>query len=125
MKLLIKSAWGSDDPTKACFPFLHANAFAEALTHDLKELGKDGHFRVGFDPDFHAPAAHDPRAAKETTDGGATWHAFTSDYQQAAPVSPAITFGDAQAGYATVRGSIQRTIDGGAHWTSLRTPGTF
>jgi predicted peroxiredoxin len=30
MKLLIKSAWGSDDPTKAAFPFLHANAFAEA-----------------------------------------------------------------------------------------------
>ena len=66
-----------------------------------------------------------PGNSKETTDGGATWHAFTSDYQQAAPVSPAITFGDAQAGYATVRGSIQRTIDGGAHWTSLRTPGTF
>jgi predicted peroxiredoxin len=30
MKLLIKSAWGSDESTKACFPFLHANAFAEA-----------------------------------------------------------------------------------------------
>ena len=30
MKLLIKSAWGSDDPTKAAFAFLHANAFAEA-----------------------------------------------------------------------------------------------
>jgi len=30
MKILIKSAWGSDDPTKAAFPFLHANAFAEA-----------------------------------------------------------------------------------------------
>ena len=30
MKLLIKSAWGSDDPTKAAFPFLHANAFVEA-----------------------------------------------------------------------------------------------
>ena len=29
-KILIKSAWGSDDPTKAAFPFLHANAFAEA-----------------------------------------------------------------------------------------------
>ena len=28
--VLIKSAWGSDDPTKAAFPFLHANAFAEA-----------------------------------------------------------------------------------------------
>ena len=30
MKVLIKSPWGSDDPTKAAFPFLHANAFAEA-----------------------------------------------------------------------------------------------
>ena len=29
-KNLIKSAWGSDDPTKAGFAFLHANAFAEA-----------------------------------------------------------------------------------------------
>ncbi len=29
-KVLIKSAWGSDDPTKAAFPFLHANALAEA-----------------------------------------------------------------------------------------------
>jgi predicted peroxiredoxin len=30
MKILIKSAWGSDDPTKAAFAFLHGNAFAEA-----------------------------------------------------------------------------------------------
>jgi uncharacterized protein involved in oxidation of intracellular sulfur len=30
MKVLIKSAWGSGDPTQATFPFLHANAFAEA-----------------------------------------------------------------------------------------------
>ena len=30
MNVLIKSAWGSDDPTKAAFAFLHANAFAEA-----------------------------------------------------------------------------------------------
>jgi len=30
MKVLIKSAWGSDEPTKAAFAFLHANAFAEA-----------------------------------------------------------------------------------------------
>ena len=29
MKVLVKSAWGSDDPTKAAFPFLHANALAE------------------------------------------------------------------------------------------------
>lgn len=30
MRLLIKSAWGSADPTQAAFPFHHANAFAEA-----------------------------------------------------------------------------------------------
>lgn len=29
-RILIKSAWGSDDPTKAAFAFLHANALLEA-----------------------------------------------------------------------------------------------
>jgi predicted peroxiredoxin len=29
-KILVKSAWGSNDPTQAAFPFLHANALAEA-----------------------------------------------------------------------------------------------
>ncbi|MDP9281246.1 MAG: hypothetical protein M3P38_04030 [Chloroflexota bacterium] len=65
-----------------------------------------------------------PNDSPETTDGGATWHAYTTDYQQAAGVAPQIVFGDANVGYATVRGALQRTVDGGAHWTSLRTPGT-
>ena len=30
MKILIKSAWGSGDPTQAAFAFNHALAFAEA-----------------------------------------------------------------------------------------------
>ncbi len=30
LKIMIKSAWGSDDPTKAAFPFLHADALSEA-----------------------------------------------------------------------------------------------
>ena len=30
MKVLIKSAWGSDESTKAAFAFLHANAVKEA-----------------------------------------------------------------------------------------------
>ena len=30
LKIMFKSAWGSDDPTKAAFPFLHGNALAEA-----------------------------------------------------------------------------------------------
>ncbi|MGH7905650.1 MAG: hypothetical protein ACREP6_03390 [Candidatus Binataceae bacterium] len=29
-KILIKSAWGSDETTKAAFAFLHGNALAEA-----------------------------------------------------------------------------------------------
>jgi photosystem II stability/assembly factor-like uncharacterized protein len=65
-----------------------------------------------------------PSAMKETTDGGTTWHSFATDYTQAAPIAPEIVFADALVGYATVRGGIQRTIDGGAHWTGLKTPGT-
>jgi predicted peroxiredoxin len=30
LKILMKSAWGSDDPTKAAFPFSHASALIEA-----------------------------------------------------------------------------------------------
>jgi predicted peroxiredoxin len=29
-RILVNRAWDSDDPTKAAFPFLHANALAEA-----------------------------------------------------------------------------------------------
>lgn len=60
---------------------------------------------------------------EETTDSGATWHSFASDYSQAAGVVPYAVFADASVGYATVRGSIQRTVDGGAHWTAITTPG--
>ena len=34
-RILIKSAWGSDDPTKAAFPFLHGNALSEH-GHDVQ-----------------------------------------------------------------------------------------
>jgi predicted peroxiredoxin len=30
LKIMIKSAWGSDDPTKAAFPFLHGLALSDA-----------------------------------------------------------------------------------------------
>ena len=35
MKIMMKSAWGSDDPTKAGFAFLHGHALAEA-GHDVQ-----------------------------------------------------------------------------------------
>jgi photosystem II stability/assembly factor-like uncharacterized protein len=60
----------------------------------------------------------------ETTDSGKTWHPYASDYSQAAPVAPVIVFGDSLVGYATVRGEIQSTVDGGVHWVMIKTPGT-
>jgi photosystem II stability/assembly factor-like uncharacterized protein len=65
-----------------------------------------------------------PGSSQETTDSGASWHAYTTDFSQGAPIAPDVMFGDASVGYATVRGSIQRTTDGGAHWTAIKTPGT-
>lgn len=65
-----------------------------------------------------------PGEFQETNDAGSSWRDLATDYSQAAPVPAAIVFADASVGYATVRGSIQRTMDGGAHWTQLRTPGT-
>lgn len=66
-----------------------------------------------------------PGQTMETTDAGKSWHAYAADYGQAAPVPPHVVFGDPQVGYATVRGSIKRTLDGGRHWMAIRTPGTF
>ncbi len=35
LKIMMKSAWGSDDPTRAAFPFAHALVLAEA-GHDVQ-----------------------------------------------------------------------------------------
>jgi hypothetical protein len=41
LKIMFKSAWGSDDPTKAAFPFFHANAVVPVGWPPLAEaLGK-------------------------------------------------------------------------------------
>ena len=32
LKIMMKSAWGSDDPTKAAFPFLHGLALGKPAT---------------------------------------------------------------------------------------------
>jgi len=62
--------------------------------------------------------------SQETTDAGATWHAFAADYGQASPYAPVVIFPDPEVGYATnSRGGFQRTVDGGLHWRSLKTPG--
>jgi photosystem II stability/assembly factor-like uncharacterized protein len=65
-----------------------------------------------------------PSVWQETTDAGANWHDFPTDYPSAAGVAPLVEFADASFGFMTIRFSILRTSDGGAHWTFLKTPGT-
>lgn len=67
-----------------------------------------------------------PGSGRETTDAGASWHPYPTDYSQAAPIAPQVVFADARVGYATVRGAIVRTLDGGLHWdwTAVKSPGT-
>ena len=35
LKIMMKSAWGSDDPTKAAFPFLHGHALAQVVAKKI------------------------------------------------------------------------------------------
>jgi photosystem II stability/assembly factor-like uncharacterized protein len=65
-----------------------------------------------------------PGQSVETTDAGKSWNPYSSDYTQAAGVAPDVVFADPLVGYATVRGGISRTVDGGQHWTAIETPGT-
>jgi photosystem II stability/assembly factor-like uncharacterized protein len=79
---------------------------------------------VGLATASHWLQPINPGLSQETTDAGATWFTSASDYSQAAPVPPEVVFASADVGYATVRGRISQTLDGGEHWTTLDTPGT-
>ena len=61
-----------------------------------------------------------PHQSFATTDGGQSWHAFNTDYDQAAPIPPLVVFASPAVGYATVRGQVQRTLDGGVHWEMVK-----
>ena len=61
LKIMMKSAWGSDDPTKAAFPFHHGLALAEAghevqifllgeATSLLRKVTADAVVPVGWPP---------------------------------------------------------------------------
>jgi photosystem II stability/assembly factor-like uncharacterized protein len=78
---------------------------------------------VGFLSAVHWIQIGAPGESRETTDSGQTWHTFDTGYSQAAPVNPDVEFGDSRTGYATVRGSIQRSEDAGVNWTRISTPG--
>jgi len=61
LKIMMKSAWGSDDPTRASFPFVHGLALAEAghdvqifligeATYLMRKETADAIFPVGWPP---------------------------------------------------------------------------
>jgi predicted peroxiredoxin len=61
LKIMMKSAWGSDDPTRASFPFLHGLLLAEAghdvqifltgeATYLMRKATADALFPVGWPP---------------------------------------------------------------------------
>jgi hypothetical protein len=65
-----------------------------------------------------------PGQSTETINSGQQWHPYESDFTTDTPVGgPQVVFADAQVGYAEGRGALQRTDDGGAHWTRIVTPG--
>ena len=66
-----------------------------------------------------------PGQSMESINSGQQWHPYASDFSSDTPVGgPQILFADSQVGYAEGRGALQRTVDGGAHWERIATPGT-
>ena len=61
LNIMMKSAWGSDDPTRASFPFLHGLALSDAghqvqifltgeATYLMRKTTADAIFPVGWPP---------------------------------------------------------------------------
>src|SRR5215469_10209304 len=61
LKIMMRSAWGSDDPTRASFPYVHGLALAEAghevqiflvgeATYSMRKATVDGIIPVGWPP---------------------------------------------------------------------------
>jgi|SRR5215471_4829301 len=61
LKILMRSAWGSDDPTRASFPYVHGLALAEAghevqiflvgeATYTMRKATVDAIIPVGWPP---------------------------------------------------------------------------
>jgi photosystem II stability/assembly factor-like uncharacterized protein len=117
---LLVSAWQPSDPgTQYVFSSIDGGA---TWTYAASPPRQDGN--VDFVTATRWLELIGPGQSKETTDAGATWHAFASDYSQAAPIAADFVFADSQVGYGTVRGEISRTADGGLHWVQIKSPGT-
>lgn len=64
-----------------------------------------------------------PGQSIETTNAGQQWYPYASDFNTDTPVGgPQILFADLQVGYAEGGMALQRTADGGLHWSRITTP---
>ena len=60
--------------------------------------------------------------AMESLNGGQQFHQYASDFATDSPDATQFVFAGANVGYASGSGLLQRTLDGGAHWTRLAAP---
>lgn len=64
-----------------------------------------------------------PGQTMESTNGGQQFHQYSSDFSTQVLSSTRFVFADQDVGYAAGPGQLQRTADGGAHWSPSTTPG--
>ena len=121
-KTLLIPAWGMQPGAQVEGEYIFRSVDGGAIWTYL--AGGQGINTVTFVTESRWLQIFNSGPALETTDAGKTWHSYASDYQSAAGVPSLFAFGDALVGYGTVRGGIGRTLDGGRHWTWIKTPGT-
>ena len=117
---LLVPVWQQDgSPTQYVY---RSNDGGAIWTHAATAPGLDGN--VVFVTASRWLKLIGPAQSVETTDAGASWHRYASDYSQAAPIPADFVFANLNLGYGTVRGEITVTFDGGLHWGQLSSPGT-
>jgi len=121
---LLIPAWGMQEGAQAETEYVFRSVDGGATWHYLV-AGGSGPNNVTFVTLSRWLMLSNDGSGMETTDGGKTWHSYPNGYQNAAGVASTFAFGDPLVGYGTVRGGISRTVDGGLHWTSIKTPGVY
>lgn len=121
---LLLQAWGMQPGAQAETNFVFQSTDGGATWHYVATAG-NGIEPITFVTQTRWLQIGNNRSALETADAGRTWHSYPSGYDDAAGVASVFVFGDNLTGYGTVRGGIQRTVDGGLHWVMIRTPGAY
>jgi photosystem II stability/assembly factor-like uncharacterized protein len=123
-KTLLIPAWGMQPGAQMETEYIFRSVDGGATWTYLAAAGQ-GIDNVTFVTESRWLKISNDGSALETTDAGKTWHSYPSDYQNAAGVPSVFVFGDSVVGYGTVRGGINRTVDGGLHWALIKTPGAY